>query len=966
VLNLRADYATSDSIVLERKLTLLLESRLTSIPEFVVLERRHAWSLGFERSLLTVSPPLLQGAYVVDGTLDLPPQNQGKGDITIHLRLRSLSNQPTPFEIHGTFADLSGLVEKMTAEIEKTCGVMAAATTPWQPEKEAREYLKEGIWGWQNHADDPALEALDSAELLGEKAPDLVPIRIGVLLDIATRSLEIIEKNSSDQAPKNIPPADPIINDTLRAISEAARYDSEKMQARLQLLSWRHNPDLRTDQIQENLSNFTSHFLVYLDAHHSPRADELRQLLRTITGYDPLHGKLGRADMSNPQNVMTYSMDEWDLTLEEELADLHLLATMPHQFIPLELLKGQGTGFCKRFLKTQEEQKRAFDEFVESLRSDPKAQLTYQLTLSCSFDEKIADAAYTAYWKEMWKQREELVTQKVQVEEWTSSRPVPEERRRKHAGEMLPLLHYYLTHVNNYRDWEYSWDVLWQPDEWSKEDAAAIWPEFLDFKKRAEADYLARGHSHLKLDELEAPFQKKFPEIAQVQITVQPEPLIVNRLWHPWLAPESPTGPNLDAYVYPVVANDELWAGVWFASQGGDKHILCEVNPSNFKTTGYDYPKEFSNGGAITATPKAVFLYNNSAGNPPSIKPNYIARFDFKTRTWEVRPCDYSWLPCYAVDNSLYFDLSNGAQQLSSGIERYDWDTAKYTLLASARRKPAQNQFDDNGGYMIQSIFAGPGGKPCVATLENGTYYIQDQPGKWVPVFDSSRWTWANPRQEKTLVYNPDGEMVLLDPARIEPEYLMNPGYTRFRKAAMAKPGEHPKTPWPDEGKWDAVPLGFGELIGGNSDHLFRVVISGDDKWNYKLHWFDRKHGRKGHIIPLKFVLDEKTFASLPPLYQSGTEARFSRESMESPGKGCNPSIAAVREGICLCSDDLGIWLIPYHEIESYLDNHVAEELVAPAAPVGPLIKIPPPEDDVQSRVIGDMVDPGSPYISFR
>jgi hypothetical protein len=469
------------------------------------------------------------------------------------------------------------------------------------------------------------------------------------------------------------------------------------------------------------------------------------------------------------------------------------------------------------------------------------------------------------------------------------------------------------------------------------------------------------------MDELEQPFQKKFPQIASVKPPGPvPEPLIVNRLWHPWLAPGSPYGDNLDAYVYQVVANDELWVGAWFASRGGDKHTLFEVRPSDFKTTAYDYPKEFPDGGAFTATSQAFFLYNNSLGNPPSVKPNYIARFDFKTHTWEVRPCDFSWLPTYAVDNSLYFDLSNGTEELSSGIERYDWDTGKYTLLASARRKPAQNQFDDNAGYMIQSIFAGPGGKPCVSTLQNGTYYIQDQPGKWAPVFDSSLWTWSTRRQEQTIVFNPDGEVVLLDPARAEPEYLMNPGHTRFRKAAATQPGERPKTPWAAPGKWDAVPFGFGHLIGGNSEHLFRVMISGGDKWSYTLDWFDQEHGRRGHIIPLKFVLDEKDYASLPPLYHIGKEAKFSFADLESPGKDCNPSIAAVKEGICLCSDDLGIWFIPFSDIESYMDTHKAEELVPPPDQAGPAVKIPPPEDDAQSQVIGGMIDPGAPGIPFR
>ncbi len=50
ILNLRADHATAQSTALERDLTLLLESRLAAVPEYVVLERRHAWSLGFEHA----------------------------------------------------------------------------------------------------------------------------------------------------------------------------------------------------------------------------------------------------------------------------------------------------------------------------------------------------------------------------------------------------------------------------------------------------------------------------------------------------------------------------------------------------------------------------------------------------------------------------------------------------------------------------------------------------------------------------------------------------------------------------------------------------------------------------------------------------------------------------------------------------------------------------------------------------
>jgi hypothetical protein len=200
VLNLRADYATPDSLTMERKLTLLLESRLASLPQYVVLERRHGWSLGFEHSLLTNPKPLLQGAYVVDGSLSLPLQSQDPKDVIIHLRLRSPGNQQTPLEIRGPVNDLQGLIERMASEIQKATGTTSAAP-PWQPEKEAREYLEEGIWGWRNDADDAALEALDSAELLGETAPDLVPVRIAVLYQRASHALDLAKQDVSGPAP---------------------------------------------------------------------------------------------------------------------------------------------------------------------------------------------------------------------------------------------------------------------------------------------------------------------------------------------------------------------------------------------------------------------------------------------------------------------------------------------------------------------------------------------------------------------------------------------------------------------------------------------------------------------------------------------------------------------------------------------------------------------------------------------
>jgi hypothetical protein len=66
-----------------------------------------------------------------------------------------------------------------------------------------------------------------------------------------------------------------------------------------------------------------------------------------------------------------------------------------------------------------------------------------------------------------------------------------------------------------------------------------------------------------------------------------------------------------------------------------------------------------------------------------------------------------------------------------------------------------------------------------------------------------------------------------------------------------------------------------------------------------------------------------------------------------------------------LNSDNLGIWFLPFSDIEAYLQTHVEEEL-NPGQPVPLTVKIPPPEDDAESQVIGDMIDPAIRAMSFR
>jgi len=188
VLNLRADYATTGALELERNLTLLVESQLAAVPAYVVLERRHAWSLGFERSLDSSPKPLAEGAYIVDGTFEL--LSPGAANVTIHLRVRPPHGGAIETNITGAPNSLPELAQKIVAQIQKDTGQNPSAPE-WHPESEAREYLLEGIWAWQHKATQESMEALDSAELLGEKAPELIKARISNLCTMAGADLDI-------------------------------------------------------------------------------------------------------------------------------------------------------------------------------------------------------------------------------------------------------------------------------------------------------------------------------------------------------------------------------------------------------------------------------------------------------------------------------------------------------------------------------------------------------------------------------------------------------------------------------------------------------------------------------------------------------------------------------------------------------------------------------------------------------
>jgi curli biogenesis system outer membrane secretion channel CsgG len=465
VLNLRANTASADSATLERALTALLESRLASVPEYVVLERRHGYALGFERSLATPDP-LLKGAYLIDGSITLPAS--GAGDLHVSLRLRSpKGGKETALDFKGTTADLPGLVQAMGESIGPAVGV---ATSPpqWQPASEAREYLQEGIWGWEHHDPRAALEALDSAALLGETASDLLAIRVQVLCLLAGQEPYFYGGKYLAPEPLSLEQRLGLIRRALVDL-RAYQHDGEK---NLQLFNTSRDVEVRAGEMQGEVLKAGLAILHLLDLE-SPETDALRQDLREVANFDPLHGK-------TPE-FLGWEPNDLSNSLDEELAYYRILATEPRNWLP-------GVGpvqFCERFLKTPEEQRAAYDRFAQGLLTDPKGRLFGLLLLTFDADAATRDAAYTQFLAELWTRREDLAKAEMLRPYFSPAANLPEDLRRKHMKQAIPMLHFCLTQSEPAPTQLFRF--LWLPSSFPVEDAPTIWREFQGWKAQRMA-----------------------------------------------------------------------------------------------------------------------------------------------------------------------------------------------------------------------------------------------------------------------------------------------------------------------------------------------------------------------------------------------------------------------------------------------------------------------------------------------
>jgi curli biogenesis system outer membrane secretion channel CsgG len=926
VLNLRANFPTAGATELERHLTLLLESRLASEPRYVVLERRHAWSLGFERSLSSTPGPLIPGSYVVDGTIDL--LSTGGSDLTVHLRQRGPGGKETDATISGSLHDLPTLVEKLVTEIGKTTGA-GASSAAWQPAQEAREYLLEGVWGWQHHANIEALEALDSAELLGEKTQQLYTVRIAVLCALVQEKLRIENGQTILPNTPNPASADDMTALMLRAIDELILWhqpgpviDTATPELRAAVRGWIDPPN--------TVVTLASNLIVLLDRDSPADADKVRLELRKYTQYDPLHGSLGNSWGSYSMSLREQQENDWCLNLDEELAAYRLDLSNPGNWMPASFLQGS-KDFCHRFLTTPEQQAAGFDQFVESLKDIPGARFNYLMIRSSSPDPATADAAYRDYLSELWNHRDELAAGRGYDARWGMARDLPPAVLKRNAAAGLPLLRYVLQHHPDFVNNDPFLVLLWHPETWSEADAPGVWKDFQDYKQRVTQEWKSHDRNVEilpgELEPYETVFLARFPNLAAAPATPDTtgSSLVATRFWYPWRANSWPQ----KWFNYGIMDQDAQ--GLWLVGFHDVEHpSLFHVSLADFSTQimpipDNHYPQQ------LKTAPGALFLTWETHGHDGSaLIAHQIARYDLATSQWTMHDLPaYSDCEVYPVGNTLYFFMRTFSMPGSEGaIAHYDWDSDKLTVLSSTRRRPAQNQFDDRQMLNQVQIFAGPGGRPCAAT-DDGVVYLQDTPGTWPFVFDCSFWDHAIMSNGLTLVQNQYGEATLVDPKASDVEHLMA-AYTPFvrKRPAPGQQAARIPTPWAAQTLWDAPAehTWYNKMVYG-SGRLFILNPPAQKGGVYDMLVYTRNGGRAPRHVPLEFRLSDTDRPALstklpnaPALWQAGW--------IEHPDTTSYPSgdvqFFATAQGLVIQPANVGFWFIPYNDIDAWLKLHPA------------------------------------------
>lgn len=162
LLGLRFEVDAPETRDMERRINMLLASRLSAEPDTLVLERWRLNDAVFEKTLSAQRPsPFWTGSSLIDGNLKWEKENNR---INVSLQVRPPNGPEISISDNDTANNLSALVERLANKI----GNQSTAQVAWKPGDEAHHFTKLGIWCLDNRLFEEGTEAIESALALGD------------------------------------------------------------------------------------------------------------------------------------------------------------------------------------------------------------------------------------------------------------------------------------------------------------------------------------------------------------------------------------------------------------------------------------------------------------------------------------------------------------------------------------------------------------------------------------------------------------------------------------------------------------------------------------------------------------------------------------------------------------------------------------------------------------------------------
>ena len=879
VLNIRATLRSRENSALELSVTKLLEARLASVANVILLERRQLGGIQFERGLdATDVPPLSNSVIVVDGSFTAGGQPDGSVEATI--RLRQKEGAPiVATTVQGKMSDAPALAESIAAVLLEAIKQKSPAVA-WDREKEAAVYFDEGVWAWRAGEYGTAKEALEAARALGDRSPDVAALETWLFCEEAWPSYIPVEsRHLMNPISAQLPSPEKQNEAFLEAF--AALKEFEDAGGVLTKLELDMDPTRGLDdkRLRGELFDRGSEFLYRNDRANQPvNAEPLRQCVRSIAGIkDQAPG--------DPETAMANST--------AEVRDSAELIAFYEKLLRADRGRGRTLLLFPRSaedalgVRFQNDPKAlwAWNDLLTRLCSDPDPATRLRGMLiragKAKTPEQIAD--YRNFLLELGRQGASLY-EAGQLGAFLNG----DGNRRGFEEERSELLRTLCDTLPGY-EWGLNWLVnLKVPDDQREK----TWDAYLKYQDRCRKN--KRGGNFGQLTSvllLHNPgWNPKHDE------AVPDNALLVHLFWDPYHIPGRD----------PVPVNffdiETFGAEAWVVGYLGSKKFeIYNVKLPDFQTSVVDVGGIYLGNSTLTITPDALWTISFESKGTGDVGKKFIARHDRLTgenQRWPI-PAGQALDVVNGRVFVWYNDKVNGA-----GLAELNLKSGEFKLIVSAMRNPPETPFDEREEWNPEGVIPGHGNDLYVAVgkPDNGLFELGGNWKKMIPI-----------HRVKTLRYDgcylltsEIGEAIYIDPNKTGMEFW------------LAGPKNSTKTQ--AKAKW----ISWSEIKEPLFNMAFRpgelFILEQDETGARRLHcWFDGGP-REGVFVPLVFhfpVAEKDFITSLGNRFRI-TNGIISIDSVIDPERAVFPlKLRATDKGLILAAAGHGFWFIPNDELHA-------------------------------------------------